>query len=108
MLSSAGLSRVTAFCVGLLAAGSGGVAVAQLSPEALKVAEANFKAANASGTGALTAAEFKTFIDLNAAAGIGRAAKIKSFNAYDKAFAGVDADKDGKVTGAEYLKAQAG
>jgi hypothetical protein len=83
-------------------------AQAQLAPEALKVAEANFKQANASATGALTAAEFKAFIDLNAAANIGRAAKIKSYGAYDKAFAGVDADKNGAVTWDEYVKAQSG
>ena len=87
---------------------SAGAAVAQLAPAALKTAEANFKQANASATGALTAPEFKTFIDLNAASGIGKAAKIKSFGAYDKAFAGVDADKDGSVTWDEYMRAQAG
>lgn len=83
-------------------------AQAQLAPEALKVAEANFKQANASATGALSAQEFRTFIDLNAAASIGKAAKIKSYNAYDKAFAGVDADKNGAITWDEYVKAQSG
>ncbi len=82
--------------------------LAQLAPEALKVAEANFKAANASGSGKLNPVEFRTFIDLNAAAAIGKAAKIKSYNAYDKAFAAVDADKDGTITWDEYVKAQAG
>ena len=93
----------------VLAAGlvvSAGVAVAQLAPAALEAANANFTQANASGSGALTAAEFKAFIDLNAAAGIGKAAKIKSFGAYGKAFSGVDADKDGLVTWAEYVRAQ--
>lgn len=90
----------------LLAAGTAGLALAQLAPEALKQAEQNFKTANASGNGALTAAEFKAFIDLNAAAQIGRAAKIKSNNYYDKAFAKVDANKDGSITWAEYLAAQ--
>ena len=84
-----------------------GTAHAQLAPEALKQAQANFKAANASGSGALTAAEFKTFIDLNAAAQIGRAPKIKANNAYDRAFGKVDADKDGKITWDEYVAAQA-
>ena len=85
-----------------------GTALAGLSPAALKTAEANFKTANASGSGALTPAEFRSFIDLNAAAGIGKAAKIKSFGAYDRAFSGVDADKNGLVTWDEYVRAQAG
>jgi Ca2+-binding EF-hand superfamily protein len=71
-------------------------AVAQLAPADLSVAEANFKKADAGGTGKLTADEFKTFIDLNADAKIG----------YSKAFAAVDADKDGTITWAEYTKAQ--
>jgi Ca2+-binding EF-hand superfamily protein len=79
---------------------------AELSPEALKQAQANFKMANVSSTGQLTPAEFKTFIDLNAAAQIGRAPKIKANNAYDRAFGKVDANKDGKVSWDEYLKAQ--
>jgi len=83
-----------------------GAARAQLAPEALKQAQANFKTANASNTGVLTPAEFTTFIDLNAAAQIGRAPKIKANNAYDRAFGRVDADKDGKVTWDEYVKAQ--
>ena len=71
---------------------------AELAPEALKQAQANFKAANVSNTGALTPAEFKAFI--------GRAPKIKANNAYDRAFSKVDANKDGKVSWDEYLKAQ--
>lgn len=92
--------------VGLMALQAVGAAQAQLAPEALKAAEANFKSANASGNGALTAAEFKTFIDLNAGGGIGRAAKIKANNAYDRAFSHVDANKDGKITWEEYLAVQ--
>ena len=69
---------------------------------------ANFASANASGSGALSAPEFKAFIDLNAAASIGKAAKIKSYGAYDRAFKGVDANKDGAVTWDEYVKAQGG
>lgn len=83
-----------------------GAARAQLALEALKQAQANFTTANASNTGALTLAEFTTFIDLNAAAQIGRAPKIKANSAYDRAFGRVDADKDGKVTWDEYVQAQ--
>jgi len=85
---------------------SAGPALAQLAPADLAVAEANFKKADAAGTGKLTAAEFKTFIDLNADSKIGKAAKIKSFGAYGKAFAAVDTDRDSTVTWAEYVQAQ--
>ena len=76
-----------------------------LSAEEVAKAQANFKAANPGGD-TLTPAQFKTFIDLNAAQGIGRAAQIKSHNAYDRAFKTVDANKDGTVSWDEYLKAQ--
>lgn len=89
-----------------IAAAATGAALAQLAPEALKQAEQNFKAANASGSGSLSAAEFKAFIDLNAAAQIGRAAKIKANDAYSRAFGKVDANKDGMITWQEYLSAQ--
>jgi Ca2+-binding EF-hand superfamily protein len=85
---------------------SAGVALAQLAPEQLQVAEANFKKADAAGTGKLTADEFKAFIDFNADAKIGKAAKIKSYGAYGKAFAAVDTDKDGTITWEEYVSAQ--
>jgi spermidine/putrescine-binding protein len=92
--------------IALAAASAAGAARAELTPEALKQAQANFKTANVSNTGQLTPAEFKTFIDLNAAAQIGRAPKIKANNAYDRAFGKVDTNKDGKVSWDEYLKAQ--
>ncbi len=99
-------SYATALVACLVTLQSPGMAYAQLAPEALKQAEQNFKAANASGSGSLVAAEFKSFIDLNAASGIGRAAKIKANDAYDRAFAKVDANKDGAITWDEYLAAQ--
>lgn len=77
-----------------------------LPPEVLAQAEANFKSANHSGSGKLTAAEFKAFIDLNAETKIGRAARIKSNNAYSRAFSTVDANKDGFVTWQEFVQAQ--
>jgi hypothetical protein len=76
-----------------------------LSAVELAKAQANFKAANPNGD-TLNPAQFKTFIDLNAAAGIGRAGRIKSNNAYDRAFGILDTDKSGTVTWEEYLKAQ--
>lgn len=91
---------------GLVAVHVSGAAHAQLSPEALETAEANFASADASGSGTLDAAEFKTFIDLNAAAGIGRAATIKSRDAYGRAFSRIDANKDGLVSWDEYMGAQ--
>jgi len=68
-------------------------------------AQTNFKAANPGGT-TLDHAQFKAFIDLNAASKIGRAAQIKSNNAYDRAFGVVDTDRNGSVTWDEYAKAQ--
>jgi hypothetical protein len=93
-----------------VAIAAGGVAVAThpawaLTQQELTQAQANFKKANPGGTG-LNAAQFKVFIDLNAAAKIGRAAQIKSYGAYDRAFGAVDTNKDGIVTWDEYLKAQ--
>lgn len=96
----------SAIVAGLIALSTIGAAHAQLAPEALKQAQQNFKSANASGSGALVAAEFKAFIDLNAASGIGRAAKIKANNAYDRAFGKVDTNQDGKITWDEYLAVQ--
>jgi hypothetical protein len=88
-------------------AGLSRTATAQgLAPDAMAQSQANFKQANSSGNGKLTPAEFKAFIDLNAQAKIGRSAQIKGANAYDRAFAGVDSNKDGVVTWDEYLKAQ--
>lgn len=91
----------------VLIANAGAVFAQGLTQEALAAAEANFKTANVSGTGKLNAAEFRAFIDLNAAAKIGRAGKIAANRAYDRAFSAVDADKDGAVSWAEYLKANA-
>jgi hypothetical protein len=104
-LRSAFLSTVLA-CVVLAGVGGASTQTAwALSAAELAQAQANFKAANPNGT-TLTPAQFKTFIDLNAESSIGRAARIKSNNAYSRAFAAVDANKDGAVTWDEYVKAQ--
>jgi Ca2+-binding EF-hand superfamily protein len=65
--------------------------------------EANFKAADADGDGALTQFEFQAFIDTNADDNLGQAAKIRRFGAYDRAFNRVDKDKSGTVTWSEVM-----
>jgi len=61
-------------------------------------AHANFKQADGNGDGKLSVAEFRKFIDANAADGTGRAGMVKRFGAYDTAFAKVDTNKDGVVS----------
>ena len=58
----------------------------------------NYKEADADGDGKLTKKEFRKFIDLNAEDKLGRAAQIKSYGMYDRAFGRIDADGDGFVT----------
>jgi Ca2+-binding EF-hand superfamily protein len=65
--------------------------------------EANFKAADADGDGALTQAEFQDFINANADDNIGHAAKLRRFGVYDKAFEKLDKDKSGTVTWSEVM-----
>ena len=65
--------------------------------------EANFKAADINGEGALTEAEFKVFIDANADDNIGHAAKLRRFGVYDRAFEKLDKDKSGTVTWSEVM-----
>ena len=65
--------------------------------------EANFKAADVDGDGALTQAEFKVFIDSNADDNIGQAAKLRRFGVYDRAFEKLDKDKSGTVSWSEVM-----
>lgn len=58
----------------------------------------NFLGADANDDGLLVYAEFATFIDLNAADGIGNAARVSSLGLYARAFKRVDANDDGKIT----------
>ena len=60
--------------------------------------EANFKAADSEGKGELDPAAFQAFIDANAEDGIGRAATIQRFRAYERAFKQVDQDQSGTVS----------
>ncbi len=62
---------------------------------------ANFRLADTNSDNALSSEEFVAFIDLNAAANLGRAATIKKRRAYDTAFSRVDANGDSMVTPAE-------
>ena len=58
----------------------------------------NYRQADANGDGVLVYAEFATFIDLNAADGLGNAARISSRGMHARAFARVDANGDGMVS----------
>ncbi len=69
-------------------------------------AQENFKQADGNEDGKLTRSEFRKFIDANATDDIGRASMIKRFGAYDRAFARVDANKDGLVTPKELTASQ--
>lgn len=66
------------------------------------VAMENYSKADADGDGALAYAEFVTFIDLNATAGLGRAPQISARGLHARAFARVDANGDGAVTPSEF------
>lgn len=58
----------------------------------------NYRQADANGDGVLVYAEFATFIDLNAADGLGQAARISARGMYARAFVHVDANGDGVVS----------
>jgi Ca2+-binding EF-hand superfamily protein len=58
----------------------------------------NFRQADVDDDGQLVYAEFATFIDLNAADGLGNAAMVSSRGMHARAFKRVDADGDGIVT----------
>jgi hypothetical protein len=54
----------------------------------------------------LSSSEFRKFIDENAKDNLGRAARVKRFGAYDKAFERLDANEDGFVTREEIASAR--
>ena len=58
----------------------------------------NYKQADTDGDGQLVLAEFTDFIDLNAADGLGNAARVSSRGMHALAFKRVDADGDCAVT----------
>ncbi|MEM7026060.1 MAG: hypothetical protein AAF637_26305 [Pseudomonadota bacterium] len=63
-----------------------------------RLAQENFHEADADRDGKLVYAEFATFIDLNAADGLGNAARVSSRGLHARAFARVDANGDGNVS----------
>ncbi len=74
--------------------------------EALAVPKANFAVADADANGGLNQDEFIVFIDANADADFGKAAKIKKRNAYDRAFSKIDADGNDSVSWEEFAAQQ--
>ena len=71
--------------------------------DSLAIAETNFIAADRDGDGKLDQYEFRFLIDANAENNIGRAATIRRFNAYDRAFQRVDRNSDGSVLWTEVV-----
>lgn len=71
------------------------------------IVEANFEAADTDGDGRLGPDEFRSLIDANAEKNIGRAAMVKRFGAYERAFATADRDGDGSVVWPELVTNQA-
>lgn len=60
-------------------------------------AQANFLEADINQDEQLDLAEFTTFINLNADHGLGRAATVRTFGMYGRAFGRADANGDGVV-----------
>ncbi|MEA5443837.1 hypothetical protein [Cyanobium gracile] len=69
-------------------------------------AQANFLKADANHDKQLDFAEFKTFVNLNADQGLGRAPRIRRFGMYSRAFNMTDENGDGVVSKQE-IEAQA-
>nr|WP_298925452.1 EF-hand domain-containing protein [uncultured Erythrobacter sp.] len=68
-------------------------------------ARENFQQADADSNRKLTRAEFRNFIDANADDDIGRAAMVRRFGAYEKAFERLDANNDGEINAQELAAA---
>ncbi|MEL6818121.1 MAG: hypothetical protein AAFP80_05705 [Pseudomonadota bacterium] len=66
--------------------------------QASDLARENYQQADANGDTFLTYDEFVTFIELNAADGIGNAARLKARNMFQTAFGRVDANGDGSIS----------
>ena len=83
--------KLSAICIILLCSG---VAVAQDRELVAK----NYRQADTNNDGNLALSEFTTFIDLNAADGLGNAVTISSRKLHARAFRRIDANRDGMVT----------
>jgi hypothetical protein len=77
------------------------LAPAQAVAQSPNLPAQNFRQADANSDGVLVQAEFATLIDLNAAQGLGNAARVKSRGLHAKAFRRVDGNGDGRVTPSE-------
>lgn len=66
--------------------------------DSASLGQENFRQADANKDGQLVYAEFARFIDLNAADGLGNAARVSSRGLHARAFERVDANGDGIVT----------
>lgn len=82
------------------------IAASGYDNDGLAVPRANFATADADASGGLDAAEFKSFVDANAQAQFGKAAKIQKRGAYARAFSKVDADKNESVSWSEFAAQQ--
>ena len=70
-----------------------------------ELAGENFQQADVDGDGALEYSEFVTFIDLNAADGLGNAARVSSRNLHARAFDRLNTNGDGMITPEELQRA---
>jgi hypothetical protein len=77
------------------------LAPTQTIAQSPKLAQENYRQADADGDGALVQAEFARFIDLNAEDDLGRAARISARGMHAQAFRRVDGNGDGRVTPTE-------
>jgi len=80
-----------------------GIGVHAEEQNPMTIVKANFQAADADGNGSLDSREFPALIDANAEHKIGRAAMVKRFGAYVRAFNKADRDGDGAVAWSELM-----
>lgn len=79
---------------------------AQQTAEQRQLVRENFQQADKNDDGKLDSREFRAFINANADDDIGRAAMVRRFGAYDRAFSRVDADNNGEITPTELTAAR--